>query len=686
MKRINIRKSAIVTGFIMLLIIGSVIGLICQLIIENNKKTVTMEAEVKSSDISRIVESYVEDLNIWGTLLDEYGKEIIDNFDALAEGFYGQSSVISCVQMAPRGVVTYMHPYEGNEGAYGHDLFADPERVEEATIARKTGNIIISGPLTLKQGGRGLISRIPIYSDVSDEPDHFWGFVMFLLDIDELNKQLPLEQYDIEYYDYRLWRPDGDKKPVVAQSTTAELNDAIVVDVSLPTNVVWKLAVQPKNGWLNKGYLLLLCLMGLFVFVIGLAFVEKANQKKEKIEKERMYRQELANALEEAKKANQAKRDFLAKMSHDIRTPINGVVGMTHIALKNIKDTERVEDCLNKIDTSSQHLLYLINDVLDISRIEMGKEVKNYEPFDMMSVLEKCKAIIQSQLTGKQIDFIADFKGVKHHRLIGDAIHLERICINILGNSVKFTKEGGKVIFSVTEVLYNDKTVKFRFVFEDTGIGISEEFLPHLFNEFSQDIDRGRTDYKGTGLGMAITKSYVDMLDGEIDVKSKLNVGTKFVVEIPVDINYEKSEESVGIQDEGLLSGRRILLVEDNKLNAEIAGEILKSAGAQVTFAENGKNAVDVFKKSEVMYFDLILMDIMMPEMNGHEATKAIRKFERKDAKTIPIVAMTANAFEEDKQAALESGMNAHVAKPIDINVLMQVIIDMLSHKSNSTV
>jgi signal transduction histidine kinase/CheY-like chemotaxis protein len=639
-----------------------------------------MEAEVKSSDISGIVESYVEDLNIWGTLLDEYGKEIIDNFDNLAEGFYGDSSVISCVQMAPGGVVTYMHPYEGNEGAYGHDLFADPERAEEAMIARKTGNIIISGPLTLKQGGRGLISRIPIYSDVSEEPDHFWGFVMFLLDIDELNKQLPLEQYDIEYYDYRLWRPDGDEKLVVAESTTAELDNAVVVDVYLPTNVVWKLAVQPKNGWLNKGYLALLCLMGLFVFIMSLIFAQKANQKKEKIEKERIYRQELANALEEAKKANQAKRDFLAKMSHDIRTPINGVVGMTHIALKNIKDTERVEDCLNKIDTSSQHLLFLINDVLDISRIEMGKEVKNYEPFDMMSVLEKCKDIIQGQLTGKEIDFITDFTGVKHHRLIGDAIHLERIFINILGNSVKFTKEG-KVKFSATESLCDDKLVTFRFVFEDTGIGISEEFLPRLFNEFSQDIDCGRTDYQGTGLGMAITKSYADMLDGKIDVESKLNVGTKFVVEIPVDINYEENAESTGVQDEALLSGRRILLVEDNKLNAEIAAEILKSAGAEITFAENGKIAVDIFKKSDVMYFDLILMDIMMPEMNGHEATKAIRKSEREDAKTIPIVAMTANAFEEDKQAALESGMNAHVAKPVDINVLLKVIVEVLSLK-----
>jgi CheY-like chemotaxis protein len=368
-------------------------------------------------------------------------------------------------------------------------------------------------------------------------------------------------------------------------------------------------------------------------------------------------------------------------MSHDIRTPINGVIGMTHIALNNIKDTERVEDCLNKIDTSSQHLLFLINDVLDISRIETGKEVKNNEPFDMMSVLEKCKAVIQGQLTGKQIDFITDFTGVKHPRLIGDAIHLERIFINILGNSVKFTKEGGKVIFGVTETDSDDKAVTFRFTFEDTGIGISEEFLPNLFNEFSQDIDRGRTDYKGTGLGMAITKSYVEMLGGSIEVESKLNVGTKFVVEIPIDIDYEERTESVHIYNEGLLAGRRVLLVEDNKLNAEIAGEILQSVGAQITLAENGRIAVDVFQKSEVGYFDLILMDIMMPEMNGHEATIAIRKLEREDAKSVPIIAMTANAFEEDKQAALEAGMNAHVAKPIDIAVLMQVIVEALSRK-----
>jgi CheY-like chemotaxis protein len=319
--------------------------------------------------------------------------------------------------------------------------------------------------------------------------------------------------------------------------------------------------------------------------------------------------------------------------------------------------------------------------VLDISRIEAGKEVENHAPFDMTAVLEKCKAIILGQLMGKQIDFITDFAGIQHTRLVGDAIHLEQIFINILGNSVKFTKEGGKISFSASESPGDGETAQFRFVFEDTGIGMSEEFLPKLFNEFSQDIDQGRTNYKGTGLGMAIVKQYVEMLGGQISVESKLHVGTKFVVEMPISIDPEQHAEGSQEADEVDLTGRKILLVEDNELNAEIAEEILEDVGAEVTIAENGKVAVDVFEHSEAKQFDLILMDIMMPEMNGLEATKAIRKLDRADAKNVPIIAMSANAFEEDKRSALEAGMNAHVAKPIDIAVLMQVLHEQIGHR-----
>jgi signal transduction histidine kinase/CheY-like chemotaxis protein len=462
---------------------------------------------------------------------------------------------------------------------------------------------------------------------------------------------------------------------IADESTSEDFTNAVEVELTLPTDITWKLAVQPKNGWLDRGYFATLCLTGLIVFLLAMTYVEMAYRKKRAAAKE-LERQE---ELEAAERANLAKREFLSKMSHDIRTPINGVIGMTHIALKDPNDSQRVGDCLHKIDTSSQYLLSLVNNVLDISRIEAGKEVVNHAPFSMLSVLEKCKTVIQGQLEGRQIDFVTDFTGMQHTRLVGDALHLEQIFINILGNSVKFTDAGDTISFRVTEDAWDGNTVSFRFVLEDTGIGMSEEFLPKLFNEFSQDVSQSRTTYKGTGLGMAIVKQYVEMLDGQITVESTLNVGTKFVIVMPISVDLAQSAQEGQEQTFPDLTGRKILLVEDNALNAEIAEEMLQDEGAEVTSAGNGKVAVEMFEKSEAGQFDLILMDVMMPEMNGLEATRAIRSLDRADAKEIPIIAMTANAFEEDKRSALEAGMNAHVTKPIDVTVLMQTLREQIS-------
>jgi CheY-like chemotaxis protein/two-component sensor histidine kinase len=347
---------------------------------------------------------------------------------------------------------------------------------------------------------------------------------------------------------------------------------------------------------------------------------------------------------------------------------------MTGIALRNTTNPERVEDCLHKIDDSSNHLCSLINDVLDMSKIESGKVSVHEAPFDFISVAEKCSSIIRGQLIDKNIDFVTDFENIKHSALIGDALHLERIIINILGNSVKFTNEGGKIVFRVEELADDGENALFSMHLSDTGVGMSEEFLPKVFDVFAQDISQSRTNYQGTGLGMAITKQFVEMLHGKINVKSEKNVGTEFTVEIPFVINHDAKESTVQSQSEFTLEGFKILLVEDNELNAEIATEILTNAGANVTVAQNGKIAVDICEKAEESYFNLILMDIMMPEMDGLSATRAIRSLNRKDLQTIPIIAMTANAFAEDRKAALEAGMNGFVTKPIDMSMLMEEI------------
>jgi signal transduction histidine kinase/CheY-like chemotaxis protein len=662
-------------AFALLLVIGTASAAIINIIAKNNREIAKYEAEAKAKDISRIIDNYVQELNVWGALLDEFGEDVIEeDFEELAENIYGSSSNIRCIQMAPGGVVTYLHPYEGNEEALGHDLFADPARVEEATLARETGEVILSGPLTLKQGGKGLISRKPIYSSVSDEPDHFWGFVMIVLDLDMINEQFGLEKYTYEGYDYRLYREYEGEVLVATESTDQELTNAVEADVSVPTNIVWKLRVQPKEGWVSKGLRSTILLADILVFALGMTYVFFYFQKRRNAEKDKQQQIALAKALKAAEEANHAKSDFLSRMSHDIRTPINGIVGMTGIALRNTTNPERVEDCLHKIHESSQHLCSLIDDVLDMSRIESGKVSENKAPFDMILTAEKCSSIIRGQLLDKKIDFLTDFETIQHSKLMGDAPHLERIIINILGNAVKFTKEGGKIIFRIQELTDDGKNALFRMQFQDTGVGMSKEFLPKVFDAFAQDINKSRTNYQGTGLGMSITKQFVEMLHGTIDVKSEKDVGTEFTVEIPFTIDWNVEESGVPKQNELTLAGYKILLVEDNEINAEIAAEILENAGAEVAVAQNGRIAVDVCAKSAESYFDLILMDIMMPDMDGLTATRAIRSMERTDMQTIPVIAMTANAFAEDRKSAMEAGMNGYLTKPIDAETLVREI------------
>lgn len=397
------------------------------------------------------------------------------------------------------------------------------------------------------------------------------------------------------------------------------------------------------------------------------------------ITKSKEQEAKLIDALKRAEEANKAKTVFLSNMSHDIRTPINGIMGMTSIALKHIDEQERVADCLHKIDNSSHHLLSLVNDILDMSRIDAGKVIIAHEPFDLISLIGDCSSIIRGELVGRQVSFEADTAEVKHHRLIGDALHMRQIIINILGNSVKFTHDGGTISIQVTEPesTSESSTHWFHFELKDTGIGMSEEYLPKLFDSFSQANDSSRTRYAGTGLGMAITKKLVDLLGGTIQVESKLGKGTKMTLDFPIELD-PSSPQDTGKEDsitqEVRLDGMRILVAEDNEINMEIVTMVLTEAGAEITQAFNGQEALDAFSGSALGQFDVILMDVMMPVMDGMEAARRIRSLPRDDARTIPIVAATANAYKEDIQKTRDAGMNAHVSKPLDIPVLLTLL------------
>ena len=390
----------------------------------------------------------------------------------------------------------------------------------------------------------------------------------------------------------------------------------------------------------------------------------------------RKKQMEALKEAQDANAANIAKTTFLNHMSHDIRTPMNAIVGFTDIAMKRKPDKE-VENCLKKIRQSSEYLMTLMNDVLDISRIESGKLEYKPIPVDLRDMINTVLSIARGYIENRDLNLYVSREELKTPYAMADELRIREVLLNIISNAIKFTKDGGTISFVAENCPGNDEHhVIVRYRISDTGIGMSEEFLDRIFDEFSQENDGARTSYKGTGLGMAIAKKYVDLMGGKIEVSSRQGVGSTFTVEIPLLIaEHVETEEKEKLKKDTDLHGLHALLAEDNDLNAEIAVSLLEEQGMIVTRAADGKTALAQFCNTDPGTFDLILMDIMMPEMNGYETTKAIRNLpDRPDGKKIPIIAMTANAFAEDVQAALNARMDDHVAKPVDMEILTSVI------------
>ena len=457
---------------------------------------------------------------------------------------------------------------------------------------------------------------------------------------------------------------------------TAYTNRSSLIFSALPLIFGILQMIYPDGSFYSLGFLITSVTMYAFnvtqqreSYLAAYYKAEEYNRSKDRIEE----------ALERAEAANAAKTVFLANMSHDIRTPINGIMGMVTLANKE-EMSPAVAGYIRKIDVASRHLLSLVNDVLDMSRIESGKTEIVPEPTDIRIIADNCSSIIQGQLEERYIVFDRDFDSIHHPRIMADILHLRQVLINILGNAIKFTPDGGTVSFTVREASFDEDVVEYEFVISDTGIGMSPEFMEHIFEAFSQEQSGSRARYQGTGLGMAITKQLTDLMHGTIDVRSAPGEGTTFTVRIPFAVDKSPVTKAVYNADAKTnIQGVQILLVEDNELNMEIAKALLEDAGAVVATAENGKIAVEKFMDSSEGAFDVILMDLMMPEMNGFEATRAIRSSLHPDAARVPIIAMTANAFAEDKIRAIEAGMNAHVPKPIDFPTLTAEILRLIN-------
>jgi len=399
---------------------------------------------------------------------------------------------------------------------------------------------------------------------------------------------------------------------------------------------------------------------------------------------------ELSNALQaadlakkEAVSANIAKTEFLTHMSHDIRTPINGITGMTAIARRNIDSRDKVEECLRKIDISSGYLLALISNVLDMSKLELGKTEMAEEPFSLRDVLSECRDVIESQASESGISYTSHVRDIPYPYLIGSTLYLRQIINNITSNAVKYNRKGGTIDTYVSLDHASADTAFYRFQVIDTGIGMSEDFQKHLFEPFSQENSGARTEYSGTGLGLSIVHELVARMKGTIDISSRRDVGTTVTVTLPFRIDHagqaaeQNTPDAAGIS----LSGMRILVAEDNAINLEIARYFLEDAGVTVLAAADGSEAVKIFSASAPGSIDAILMDIMMPVMDGYEATRMIRASSRPDAASVPIIAMTANAFAEDVKKALDAGMNAHISKPLEIERMKEIIAESVEKR-----
>ena len=610
-------------------------------------------------------------------VISENGK--ISMFSKVAENM--MADYIQSIQIAPDGVVTEIYPEDGNE-AGKIDLIYDKERGKISCYARDNDVITMQGPFSLKQGGTGIAVRNPVYVEQKNGERTFWGFTIVIIRVPDIFADSIKSLTDFSY-EYKLSKSIApwDETYEEVYGSVVEMIDPVTYTFELGDSQ-WILEVMPENGWNSNeklyrlwgcGLLIVLLLTG-FVFMIMLLH---RTQESENTVVE--LNKKLQKALEQAKTASVEKSNFLFNMSHDIRTPMNAVIGMTSLIRHDAGNKDKVIEYADKIDVSSQHLLGIINDILDMSKIEAGKTVFKYDDFSILNFIQKINNLFHSQIDEKK-QTLTTKKNIRHEWVNGDQLHLMQIFNNLLSNAVKYTQEGGEIQFLVEECETNSSVyAKYRFLVRDNGIGMSADFKDKIFDAFTRAENSVTNKIQGTGLGMAITRNLVEAMGGTIDVESELGQGSCFEVLIELRIAEDRTvalaaQEDTDEQDGNILQGMRFLCAEDNELNAEILTELLKIEGAECTICENGEEILKAFEQSAPGDYDMILMDVQMPVMNGYEATKAIRRSSHELAKKIPIIAMTANAFSEDIQHSLAAGMNAHVSKPVEMKVLEKTI------------
>ena len=810
MKRKYIRLKTTLVFIFIFLAVWCVIWIINQSQERREKLKATYTAESTVSRVESQLSKYLAESDLMKRIVEKEYDIDNEQFDKLAELMQEDEDVIEARELAEDGVVSRIYPMEGNEAAMGLDTLQNPARKKEARLARLSGEYTIAGPYELVQGGTGALLFDPAYITDQNGEEKFWGFSILVMNWDNFIQEVELEKLEEAGYDYQIWKKDlyTGEKIVIDESENSNLNNSLEVACSVP-NDTWYFEIVPENGWITVS-------QKVFGVIISIALAVMASvgywQYKMRRYKDILHEEELEKAAIEARMANEAKTRFLFYMSHDIRTPMNAIVGLTAIAGANIESQDRVVECLGKITKSSRHLLGLINEVLDMARIESGRISLAEEDFSLPELVDNLLTITKPAIDEHKHQLEAHVEHIEHEAVCGDSLRIQQVFVNLMSNAVKYTPDGGKITLTIKEKPNGFSELGcYEFSIEDNGIGMTPEFQKIMFEPFSRADDHRTTKVQGTGLGMAIARNIVNLMNGDIQVESAPNKGTKITVTVYLKLQKNEKEQEkelldlpvlvvdddktccestvatlqeIGIAGEWVLTGKeavercyarhetnsdyfavildwkmpemdgiatarkirervgedvtiiiltsfdfseieeearaagvnafmakplfrsrltatlrqftsgkkeenarnyledfakenyadkRILLVEDNELNREIATEIIGMTGVTIDSAENGKIAVEKVMEAPEKWYDLIFMDIQMPIMNGYEATAAIRALAGSRGK-VPIIAMTANAFAEDVQLAKNTGMNEHIAKPLDLNKLNDVL------------
>lgn len=675
----QIRIYCLVVGIISFFIVSVCGQLLNRNTVNEEKMRAAFTAETTVNRIRSQLNRYLDVSEFFQNIIESGHQMDSKEFQALSQMISDDSQIIKVIEQAPDGVVKDIYPLKGNEAAFGIDMLNNPARKYEANLAMKSGQYTIAGPYELNQGGLGSLLFEPIYITDKSGEKSFWGFSILVLDWNRFLEELELDKLTDASYCYQMWKKDGNsgKKTIIAQGGDAIHKGAVQISCKVP-NDTWYFEIIPHTGWVTVKQQALVFLVAVSIAVLATAICYLMLHRKQR---EKLYTEEIRKSAEKARKANEAKTRFLFNMSHDIRTPMNAIVGFSGLLEKSIHDEKKSLDYIKKIRVSSDILLTIINQVLEMARIESGKITLNPESVNIREMVEAMNTVFESSLTKKSLEYQCSLN-VVHDQILCDKTKMEEIILNVVSNSIKYTNPHGKITVSIDELDSEDeKNANYKVVVEDNGIGMSQDYLPHIFEEFSREHTSTETRVAGTGLGLPIVKSLVDRMGGTIEVESEEGKGTRFIMKFSFPVSLEnqvREKEKQNIPDiTEKLEGKRILLAEDNELNAEIAETVLEETGIKVKHVEDGIQCIEELKKMPEKYYDVILMDVQMPNMDGYTATQRIRDLDDSRAE-IPIIAMTANAYDEDRRKAQEAGMDGFLAKPLDVDEMMRLLAQII--------